>query len=135
MGIRVNKNDKAVILNVLDDVILDTVQEIQNEVNILIKERLCCIVMDLSAIEFITSRGLGAVGKAMDALRKQGGDLKLCGLKPEVRGIFDICGLAKIIDIYDNPGDAVNSFGASVSAVEKRLLWSIKPHEDTNSTS
>lgn len=133
MSIRVNKTEKAVILNVLDDVILDTVQEIQDEIHSLIKQKFFCIVMDLSAIEFITSRGLGAVGKAMDTLRQQGGDLKLCGLKPEVRAIFDICGLAKIIDIFDDPDDAVASFGSSVSAVEKRLLWSIKSNEDTNS--
>ena len=129
MGFEVNRNDNIVILTVLDDVILDTVQEFRELIHSLVDKKVMYVILDVSGIEFISSRGLGVIGYAMDVMRKNGGDLKIVGMKPEVKIIFDICGLSQIIDMYDTQDDAVLSCGDNVSNVEKRLLWSIKPKE------
>ena len=129
MSFEINKDGNIVILNVLDDVILDTVQEFRDLIHSLLDEKALYVILDVSGIEFISSRGLGVIGYAMDTMRKHGGDLKIYGMKPEVKVIFDICGLSQIIDMYDSQDDAVLSCGDNVSNVEKRLLWSIKPKE------
>ncbi|MDX9703430.1 MAG: STAS domain-containing protein [Candidatus Auribacterota bacterium] len=129
MGFKINRNDNIVVLTVLDDVILDTIEEFRNVIHSLIEENVVYVVLDVSSVEFISSRGLGVIGYAMDAMRKHGGDLKILGMKPEVKAIFDICGLSQIIEMYDSQDDAVLSCGNAVSNVEKRLLWSIKPKE------
>lgn len=129
MGFEINQNDNVVVLNVLDDVILDTVEEFRGIIQSLIKQKACYVILDLSGVEFISSRGLGAIGSAMDLMRKHSGDLKVFGMRPEVQTIFDICGLSQILDIYDSQEEAVLSCGDNISNVEKRLLWSIKPKE------
>lgn len=130
MTIRITTKKDVTVLVMLDDVILDNVREVQDTIQTLISQGNVCVVMDLSAIEFITSRGLGAIGKAMDTLRKQKGDLKLIGIRPELRKIIDICGLSKIIDIVDSLDEALVSFGENIGTVEKRLLWSIWKNEN-----
>ncbi len=125
MGINVNKKKNVVILTVLDDIILDSIQDFYNVIDEQISLKNYFVVMDISGIEFITSRGLGAIGKVMDTLRKSGGDLKVCAMKPELKKIFDICGLSKILEIFDNQEDALLSCGENVGNIEKQLLWSL----------
>lgn len=125
MGINVNKKKNVVILTVLDDIILDSIQDFYNIIDEQMSLKNYFVVMDISGIDFITSRGLGAIGKAMDTLRKSGGDLKVCAMKPELKKIFDICGLSKILEIFDTEEDAVLSCGENVGNVEKQLLWSL----------
>jgi len=132
MGIKLNKNKNVVVLTVLDDLILDTVQEFSGMINSLIADGNKFVVLDLTGIGFISSRGIGAVGKAADILRRNAGDIKIFGMKPEIKRMFDICGLDKIIDVYETEEDAVLSCGDNVSIVEKKLLWSITGNNDND---
>ncbi len=125
MGIDVNKQKNVVILTVLDDIILDSIEDFYKIIDEQMALKNYFVVMDISRIDFITSRGLGAIGKAMDILRKSGGDLKVCAMKAELRKIFDICGLSKILEIFDTQDDAVLSCGKNVGNIEKQLLWSL----------
>ncbi|GEM_PF-262413 len=125
MGIKINKNRNVSVLTILDDLILDTVKEFAGFINNLISQDNKFVVLDLTGITFISSRGLGAIGKAADVLRRNAGDLKIFGMNEELKRMFDICGLTRIIDIYESEEDAVLSCGDNVSSIEKRLLWSI----------
>ncbi|MCP5463091.1 MAG: hypothetical protein H7A34_08030, partial [bacterium] len=64
-----------------------------------------------------------------DALRKKGGDIKLFSMRSEVKKLFDICGLSKILDICSTEEEALLCWGEQVGIIEKRLLWSIKHHD------
>lgn len=134
MGIKTTQKRNVVVLTVLDDLVLDNILEMANTIDELLSQHKHNVVLDISSIEFITSRGLGAIGKGMDMLRRNGGDLKLSGTKPALTSILDICGLSAIIDMYDDEDSAVASFGATVSAVEKRMLWSITTNGKNKTT-
>ena len=127
MTIDINKKSNVIILNILDDVILDTVDEFKRVIESLIKQNTIKVILNLSKVEFISSRGLGAVGHCADLLRKKGGDLKVFGVKPDVENLFEICGLIKIIDIFQTENDALLSCGDNVGNIEKRLLWTLNP--------
>ncbi|MCD6459929.1 STAS domain-containing protein [bacterium] len=129
MSININKKDNVIILNILDDVILDTVDEFRDVILSLIKKNTLKVILNLSDVEFISSRGLGAIGYSADLLRKKGGDLKVFGIKPDVKNLFEICGLIKIIDIFHTEEEALLSCGDNVGNIEKRLLWAINSNE------
>ena len=126
MRVKVNQQNNITILTILDDMILDTLAEFQQTIDSLIADGHFSIMLDFYHLEFISSRGLGAIGKLVDVLRKKGGDLKIFGMKKEVKHLFDICGLSRIIDVFQTQDDALLSWGDNVGAIEKRLLWSIK---------
>jgi anti-sigma B factor antagonist len=49
----------------------------------------------------------------IEQIREQGGDLKICGLSPKVRQIFEILGFQAIYDMVETVPDAVQRFTTS----------------------
>ncbi|MFZ7110577.1 MAG: STAS domain-containing protein [Desulfatiglandales bacterium] len=68
------------------------------------------VVFDMSAVGFIDSSGCGVLLSCLRKLRDKGGDLKLCGMSQQIRSLFQIIRLDKILDTYDNREDAVGAF-------------------------
>ena len=59
------------------------------------------VVLDVSALEFIDSTGLGVVLGAMRRLREGGGTLRIAGANGIVRRVLEITDLDKVIPLAD----------------------------------
>ncbi len=68
------------------------------------------VVIDLSASEFVDSSFLGALVAGLKKATMKSGDLKIAGLQPPVRAMFELTRLYRIFDIYDSSDEAINSF-------------------------
>ncbi len=68
------------------------------------------LVVDGESLTYISSAGLGVFMGFIEQIREQGGDLKICGLRPKVRQIFEILGFQAIYDLVDTLPDAVQRF-------------------------
>jgi anti-sigma B factor antagonist len=71
------------------------------------------IVVDLSAVVFVDSSGLGALVSALKTLRASGGDLRVCGAVAQVVTIFELTRLTKLIRIFPDRQSAAESFRES----------------------
>lgn len=69
------------------------------------------LVLDLEGLDFLDSSGLGALVSCLRRVREKKGEIKLAGLRPEVRSIFDITRVSRLFDISENVSDAVKAFG------------------------
>lgn len=68
------------------------------------------VVVDLSACEFVDSSFLGALVAGLKKTTMHNGDLKIVGLQPPVRAMFELTRLYRIFDIFENEQDAINNF-------------------------
>jgi len=68
------------------------------------------IVLDLSAVTFIDSSGLGVLISCLKKAREAGGDIKLCGLTSQVRALFQLVRMHKLFDIYNSREEAAHAF-------------------------
>jgi|SRR5579871_902301 len=68
------------------------------------------LVLDLSALRFVDSSGLGAMLSCLRQLSAKSGDLKLFGMSKQVRSLFELVRMHKIIDIYGTKEEAVSAF-------------------------
>jgi anti-sigma B factor antagonist len=68
------------------------------------------IVFDLSRLRFVDSSGLGAFISCLRKLNAKGGDVKLCGMSKQVRGVFELVRMHRIFDIYPTKEEAVRAF-------------------------
>ncbi len=68
-------------------------------------------VFDLSRVRFVDSSGLGAMLSILRGVAARGGDLKLCGLSPQVKATFQLVRLDRIFEIHPRREDAVRAFG------------------------
>ena len=68
------------------------------------------LVFDLGRLRFVDSSGLGAFISCLRKMNAKGGDVKLCGMSKQVRGVFELVRMHRIFDIYGTKEDAVQAF-------------------------
>ena len=68
------------------------------------------LIVDGEKLTYISSAGLGVFMGFIEQIREQGGDLKICGLSPKVRQIFEILGFQAIYDMVETIPDALQRF-------------------------
>ena len=70
------------------------------------------LTIDLSAVRFIDSSGLGALVSGFKNASAREGSLKLCCLQPQVRSMFELTRLHRVFEIYNSAEEAQESFTA-----------------------
>jgi len=68
------------------------------------------LIIDLDGIELLDSSGLGALVACLRRGKEQDGEIKLAGLRPEVRSIFEITRVSRVFDIYEDVSEALAAF-------------------------
>jgi anti-sigma B factor antagonist len=68
------------------------------------------IVVNLAAINYIDSTGLGELVSAYRLVKSQGGELKLMSLNKKVSDLLQITRLYAVFDIHNNEAQAVAGF-------------------------
>jgi anti-sigma B factor antagonist len=68
------------------------------------------VLVDLHDVEFIDSIGISALVTGLKQMRAKGGDLKLIGLQPSARAIFELMMLDKVFEIYESEEEALKGF-------------------------
>jgi len=74
------------------------------------------LVLDLGRVQFVDSRGCGAILSCLKQLSAAGGDLKLCQVGRPVRTVFELIRLHRICEIVDTREEAVRAFQAQPPA-------------------
>jgi anti-sigma B factor antagonist len=68
------------------------------------------LALELRAVDYIDSTGLGALVMCATTLRKSGGDVKLVNLNRRNIELLVMTKLATIFEIFNDEQDAVNSY-------------------------
>ena len=68
------------------------------------------ILLNLQAVPYIDSSGLGELVSTFTAIRKQGGELKLLNLAKHVHGLLQITKLYTVFEVHDDEAAALQSF-------------------------
>jgi anti-sigma B factor antagonist len=67
------------------------------------------LVLDLEAVDFLDSTGLGTIVSILKRVRTHGGDLRLVCTEARIRRLFEITGLDKAVPLYASLDDAVSA--------------------------
>ena len=89
---------------------------LKDKVNSLTMQGRKRIVLNLSAVPYIDSSGLGEIVRTYTTVSRQGGSLKLLCLTKRITDLLSITKLLTVFETYDNEADAVRSFSSSASA-------------------
>ena len=68
------------------------------------------LVIDLQAVRFVDSSGLGALVSGFKNASSRNGNLKLAGLQLQVKSMFELTRLHRVFEIYTDSGEALASF-------------------------
>jgi len=76
----------------------------------LFDEGKCNLIIDLSAVRFVDSSGLGALVSGFKNASARDGSLKLCSLQPQVRSMFELTRLHRVFEIFASVEEALESY-------------------------
>jgi anti-anti-sigma factor len=78
----------------------ETIPTVREQLQRLAEERAPArLMLDLEGIRFMTSTGLGMLVGLHKKVQALGGCLTLCGLNPQVRELFEVTQLYRVLDI------------------------------------
>lgn len=60
------------------------------------------VLIDFKDVTFMDSSGLGAVVLAIKTVQSSGSQIYVCSLNNQVKMLFELAGLDKVIEIYEN---------------------------------
>jgi anti-sigma B factor antagonist len=68
------------------------------------------LVVDLHAVDFIDSSGLGALIGGLKSARQQGGDLRIAAAGNQVRAVLKLTNLDRILSPYETVEEAAHGW-------------------------
>ena len=68
------------------------------------------VLVNLSEVPYMDSAGLGVLVSGLKNTNRQNGDLRLWGLQPDVRNIFELTRLNKVFQIFEDEKAGLESF-------------------------
>ena len=93
---------------ILDDL---NIQELGQELFQLVEQEHCKkLLLDFSAVEFLSSAALGKLITLDKKMKGARGTLKLCHIQPEIYEVFAITKLNRLFDIRQDEADALAAF-------------------------
>ena len=110
------QNRGVSVLRVSGYVDTTTSPDLERRLQALLREKRYHVVVDLARVEYISSAGWGIFISEIREIREHGGDLKLAGMAPDVREVFDLLEFENILQAYTASDLAVASFGPIVPA-------------------
>jgi len=68
------------------------------------------LVLDLSAIDFVSSAGLRVLLGTVKEARRLSGDLRLAAVNPDVKKVLSVSGFDRLLKIFDDVQTAILSY-------------------------
>jgi anti-sigma B factor antagonist len=111
MDIDVKEVGKVTVVAPRGDVDMAVADDVRVRLTELVDKGHLRLVLDLGAVMYIDSSGLGALVAAMKHARAAGGDLRVCALESDVRSLFEMTRLTKVMSVHATRQDAVAAWG------------------------
>lgn len=74
------------------------------------------VVVDCGGLTALSSDGMGIFLSHLIKVRKQGGDIKFCNMRDEVRSVLSVLGLGKLLVVKESEAAAVAEFAGAADA-------------------
>jgi len=114
MHIEERSVEGVIVLDVKGKITLaDGDQLLKDKINSLVNQGHTKILLNLAAVPYIDSAGLGEIVRTYTTVSRQGGSLKLVNLTKRINDLLSITKLLTVFETFDSENEAVRSFSAA----------------------
>ena len=82
------------------------VERLEGAVNGLLDKGQKKFVFDLTALDYADSSGIGTFVSCLTAIRKSGGELRMAGVNPRIKRLFQMTGVDHLMSLYPTVAEA-----------------------------
>lgn len=111
--ISIRKKDAVTILDVAGRLTSFEVSALRDAVSRLLKEGRKNIVLNLGALDYLDSSGIGELARSYVSVVKAGGEMKVVGLSAKVQEVLKITQLFRVFPEFPSEEAALDSFPES----------------------
>ena len=109
IGYRTQKNN-ILVVDVRGDLDARVAADLKEGINNKIEDGNNWLLINLSDVPYMDSAGLGVLVSGLKNTNRKNGDLRVYGLQPDVKNIFELTRLNKVFQIFDSEETALESF-------------------------
>lgn len=84
--------------------------ELRDKIKGLLQDGFIKIVLDVAAVKWMNSSGLGAIISSLTSVNNKGGDIRIAHVTEKIKSLFMITQLIKVFKTFDSTERAVASF-------------------------
>lgn len=111
MIVQIEEKDNVVLIQVKEERLdAHNSGELKNQMLNLFEEGKNNLIVNLSDVRFVDSSGLGSLVSGFKNASARNGSLKLCGLQPQVKSMFELTRLHRVFEIFPGSDEALASF-------------------------
>jgi anti-sigma B factor antagonist len=111
MNINIDEQGTTVLIEVKEERLdAHNSSELKTQMLTLFDEGKNNLVIDLQDVRFVDSSGLGSLVSGFKNASARNGTLKLSGLQPQVKSMFELTRLHRVFEIFPGSEEAVASF-------------------------
>ncbi len=111
MNINIDEKGTAVLIEVKEERLdAHNSSELKTQMLSLFDEGKNNLVIDLQDVRFVDSSGLGSLVSGFKNASARNGNLKLSGLQPQVKSMFELTRLHRVFEIFPGSEEALASF-------------------------
>ncbi|HKW61132.1 MAG TPA: STAS domain-containing protein [Candidatus Acidoferrum sp.] len=111
--ISIRKKGAVSILDVAGRLTSFEVSALRDAVSRLLKEGRKNIVLNLGALNYLDSSGIGELARSYVSVVKKGGEMKVVGLSAKVEEVLKITQLFRVFPEFPSEEEAIDSFPGS----------------------
>ena len=109
MQVQVRQQGDTAIISVSGEVDLYTSPEVRKAITQQSGKKVPLIVVNLAEVEYMDSSGVATLVEGMQLTGKYKGGVRLVGLQPAVREVFELARLDRVFSIFDNEEQAIQA--------------------------
>ena len=110
MQISLRDRDEIKIVAIEGNLDTTTAPDAESCFNELVNDGSTKILVDFTAVDYISSAGLRVLLATAKKMQAVGGSLRMCGLNEAVQEVFDISGFSTIFNLHGEENDALAAF-------------------------
>jgi stage II sporulation protein AA (anti-sigma F factor antagonist) len=114
LSVQLEVKQNVLLIRLAGELDHHTAEELRLRVTeILEKESVRHIILNLEQLTFMDSSGLGVILGRYKQVKKIGGEMVVCSVSPSIKRLFDMSGLFKIIRLETNEQFALQTLGVA----------------------
>ncbi|WP_085523483.1 anti-sigma F factor antagonist [Tuberibacillus sp. Marseille-P3662] len=116
MSLQINLETKNQVLCIRLSGELDhhTAEQLRNQVNLALQnQNIKHMLLNLGELRFMDSSGLGVILGRYKQIAAGGGEMVVCSISPDVRRLFEMSGLFKIVRLEEDESFALQTLGVA----------------------
>ncbi len=110
LSIETDNTQSVSVMKVKGRVDSDTAPELDDALTKLLQDNKNKIVLNLQAVDYMSSAGLRAMVKAYQNAKKSGGDVRLASVSEPIEVILRTVGMMQMLKMYPTDQEAMASF-------------------------